>query len=202
MTESLTRRQKEVLAALERYAAQAGYPPTLRELARILGIRGISAVKKHLDALATKGYLSRDRRARAIVVARRARAATVPILGRVAAGRPLLADENCDSFVALDRDAVRGGVHFLLRVQGESMLGNGILPNDYVLVRAQSQAEDGDVVVALLGDEATVKRLIRRAAAVELHSSNPAFAPIPIRRGDPFRILGKVVGLVRLPNLR
>lgn len=193
----LTGRQREVLAALERFTTQSGYPPTLRELARILGISGISAVKKHLDVLADKGYLVRDRRARSITI-RQPRAVSIPVLGRVAAGRPILAEENLDGALAIDRSAIRGGTHFFLRVNGESMNGAGILDGDFVLVRVQPQAQDGELVVALLEDEAVVKRLKRISSGVALLSENPDFKPIRPNQTDGFRILGRVTGLVRL----
>lgn len=201
MAATLTKRQREVLSAIERFAAASGYPPTLRELAATLGISGISAVKKHLDAIAAKGYISRDRRARAISV-RRARSVSVPVLGRVAAGRPLLAEANLEGAIAIDRDALRGGQYFFLRVQGDSMRDVGILDGDHVLVRVQPQAEDGAIVVALIEDAATVKRLRRRGAVVELHAENPAYSPICVTRADALRVLGKVVGVIRLPQLR
>lgn len=201
MAPLLTRRQREVLSAIERFAAASGYPPTLRELAAALGISGISAVKKHLDAIAAKGYISRDRRARAISV-RRARSVSVPVLGRVAAGRPLLAEDNLEGAIAIDRDAIRGGQYFFLRVQGDSMRDGGILDGDYVLVRVQPQAEDGAVVVALIDDAATVKRLRQRGALIELRADNAAYAPIRVTRSETLRVLGRVVGVVRLPQLR
>jgi repressor LexA len=210
----VTRRQASILSFVERYATAHGYPPTLREIAGHHGIKGISAVKKHLDALARKGRLTRKAGARALQIAPTATRATVPpsapqteglpvpILGRVAAGRPLLAEEHALGTLVLDRSVVRWSKPFLLKVTGDSMVGAGILDGDYVLVKAQPKAESGDIVVALLEDEATVKRLERTAGGYRLRPENAAYRPIPLTKdGPPVRILGKVMGVVRLPHL-
>lgn len=195
-----TKRQEAVLNFIARQTARVGYPPTVRETARHLGIKGISAVKKHLDALERKGRLIRGSGARAIGIADRPQTVSVPVLGQVAAGRPILAQENIVGTFALDRSVVRGGPAFLLRVKGDSMTGAGILEGDLVLVRAQPTAEDGEIVVALVDEEATVKRFHRRGRQIVLQPENPAHAPIRLDSKDEVRILGRVTGVVRFAN--
>ncbi|MEK6619022.1 MAG: transcriptional repressor LexA [Nitrospirota bacterium] len=205
MPAPLTRRQSSILNFVERYTVTHRYPPTLREIAGHYGMRSINGVKKHLDALARKGHLIRKEGARALQIARTVsprEGVSVPILGRVAAGQPLLAEEHILGAVVLDRSVVRWNKTFLLKVKGDSMTGVGILNGDYVLVKAQSQAESGDIVVALLDDEATVKRLKRTATGYVLHPENPNYDPIPLTADSPsVRLLGKVKGVLRLPYL-
>ena len=201
MRSPLTKRQEAVLSFISRYIARAGYPPTIRETARHLGIKGISAVKKHLDALEEKGRLTRGRGARMIEMADLPQTVSVPVLGQVAAGRPILAEENIMGNLALDRSVVRFGQAFLLKVKGDSMTGAGILNGDHVLVKGQAQAENGEIVVALVEDEATVKRFHRHGHQVVLKPENPDYQPMTFTKANPVRIIGKVMGVIRLPNL-
>ncbi len=206
MSESLTSRQELILNFVEQYTATHHYPPTLREIADHHGLASLNGVKKHLSALAKKGHLVRKAGARRALHITRGSSQTegvsVPILGRIAAGPPLLAEEQVLDRVVLDRSLVRWDKPFLLKVKGDSMVGAGILDGDHVLVRAQDQAEPGELVVALLDDEATVKRLARTADGYELQPENPAYAPIPLTPDGPtVRILGKVQGVLRLPFL-
>lgn len=206
MAERLTRRQELILNFVERYTATHHYPPTLREIADHYGLASLNGVKKHLSALAKKGHLVRKAGARRALHSTRGSSQTegvsVPILGRIAAGPPLLAEEQVLDRVVLDRSLVRWDKPFLLKVKGDSMVGAGILEGDHVLVKAQDQAEPGELVVALLDDEATVKRLARTAEGYELQAENPHYAPIPLRPDGPVvRILGKVQGVLRLPFL-
>jgi repressor LexA len=208
MPQPLTERQTTILDFVGHYAAVHGYPPTIREIAHHHGIKGISAVKKHLDTLARKGHLTRTTGARAVRLAQAAppRSTTeqiaVPILGQVAAGRPLLAEEHLLGTLTLDRSVVRWTQPFLLKVKGDSMTGAGILDGDYVLVKSQPEAQPGDIVVALLEDEATVKRLERTADGYRLQPENPAYAPISLTADGPAaQILGTVMGVFRLPHL-
>src|SRR3990172_11059351 len=127
MKAELTKRQTEVLNFLARHISRAGYPPTLREIARHFGIKGFSAIKKHLDALEKKGYLTRGSGARAIEIADHPQSVSVPILGQVAAGKPILAEENILGTLALDRSMVRFSQTFLLKVKGDSMIEAGIM---------------------------------------------------------------------------
>lgn len=204
MPDALTQRQQFVLDHLTRAIAQLGYPPSIRELCRDLKIKSLRGVTLHLDALARKGYLERTRGARSIRLiadaAGRAmqRACAVPVLGRVAAGQPLLTDEQVEDTLAVDERWAGRGATFALRVKGESMINAGILDGDYVLVRRQASAEHGQIVVALLEDEATVKRFVREGDRVLLKSEHPRMRPIVVERGEPLRILGRVIGVHRV----
>ena len=195
----LTERQADVLDFLTQYVSHSGYPPTLREMARHLGIKGIHAVRKHLEALEKKGYLSRGRGARAIEITDLPQSVSIPILGQVAAGQPILAEENILGRMALDRSAVHFKPAFLLKVKGDSMVEAGILEGDHVLVKAQGQAENGEIVVALIEDEATVKRFFRYADKIVLKPENADYSPMTFTRRDHVRILGKVMGVIRFP---
>ncbi len=201
MKTELTEKQAEVLNFLVKHISKVGYPPTVREIAGHFGIKGLNAVKKHLDALAKKGHLVRSRGARAIELADLPQTVSVPILGQVAAGKPILAEENILGTFALDRSVVRGSQAFLLKVKGDSMSQAGILDGDHVLVKVQAQAENGEIVVALVEDESTVKRFFHRADKIILQPENPAHQPMTFTKRDSLRILGKVMGVVRFPNL-
>ncbi len=204
MTRPLTKRQDAVLKFLTAHTARFGYPPTIRETARHLGIKGFSAVKKHLDALEEKGRISRRGGARTIELAGRSAPApvvSVPILGQVAAGRPILAEENILGTLALDRSLVRGGKSFLLRVKVDSMTGAGIFEGDHVFVKVHPQADNGEIVVGLVEDEATVKRFYKRGKRIVLEPENPAHSPIIPAPGEEVRILGRVMGVIRFPHV-
>ena len=200
-TPSLTSRQAQLLRLIEASLAKRGYVPTLQEMAQAMGIASLQGVKDHLAALERKGYLRRfPGRRRAIEVTQRLvpLEGSIPILGRVAAGRPLLAVENQEGVLSLGPALLGRGSHFALRVQGDSMIDAGIQEGDYVIVRQQDSADPGDIVVVLLGDEVTVKRLRKRGKELILEAANAAYAPIPLTRHSPSpRILGKVVGLYR-----
>jgi repressor LexA len=186
---------------VNKFIARSGYPPTVREIAKHLRIRGHHAVRKHLLALEKYGHLTRGRGARSIGIADQPQAISVPILGQVAAGKPILAEENILGTLALDRSIIRGGQVFLLKIKGDSMIGAGILDGDYVLVKVQAQAENGEIVVAMVEDEATVKRVFHRGDKIVLQPENPAHQPMTFTQKDTLRILGKVMGVVRFPNL-
>jgi len=200
----LTARQREVLTFVRGFAAQQGYPPTVREIGEHFGFVPRS-VFDHLKALERKGYLRRrSSKSRSLELLDgggnplRSRGIEVPIVGRVAAGEPLLAVQNLEGSLWLSPEWVSGGETFLLRVQGESMVEAHILPGDYALVRRQPTAEHGEIVVALLNDEATVKRLLLKGDQVVLRPENPGMKPITLRRGDPrLQIVGKVIGVLR-----
>ena len=206
MLQELTTRQAAILTFVERYAATHGFPPTVREIATHHGMKSPNGVKKHLDALTRKGYLTRKTGARALQCAHstpRHDSVSVPIIGRVAAGQPILAEEHRLGEVILDRSMARWSQPFLLLVKGDSMVGAGILEGDYVLVHAQAQARSGDIVVAMLDEEATVKRLRHTPEGDVLQPENPNYAPIPLRPdGSAVRIIGLVKGVLRLPSLR
>lgn len=205
MRPKLTARQQEILAYIERVVSTTGVPPSIRQIGAALGIRSTNGVRSHLKALEKKGYIHRSlRTSRGIAMLDRIRQVTtstfqettaVPILGRVTAGMPILAVENRDGHLQLDPSLVKDADTFALRVEGDSMIGAGILDGDYVLVRPQPSADNGDIVVALLeDDEVTVKRFYREADGVRLQPENPTMEPIRVPRVS---ICGKVTGLVR-----
>jgi repressor LexA len=214
--QGLTKRQEETLDFIRQSIRDRGYPPTLREIGEHMGIRSTNGVNDHLRALERKGYLRReDMKSRALRVVddpaidvepandsapSEEEILEIPVLGRVAAGLPLLAEENVVDTVHVDRMMVRGGREvFGLRVTGDSMIEAGILSGDYIFVRKQSSAERGDIVVALIGDEATVKYFFPEKDYVRFQPANSQMAPILVRASD-FRatmLLGKVVGVYR-----
>jgi repressor LexA len=202
MGRGLTRRQAEILSFIQRYTETHGYPPSVREIGQALGLTSSSTVHSHLAALSRKGYLHRDpSKPRAIEVLRDERAhppkrlIPIPVVGRVAAGGPLLAEENIEDYFPLPSEFLRDGEGcFMLRVRGDSMVEAGILDGDYVIVRKQSTAQNGDIVVARLEDEATVKRFYRENGVVRLQPANSRMAPIIAK---DVVIEGKVVGLIR-----
>ncbi len=197
----LTSRQERLLRFIEESVAQRGYAPSLQEMAQAMDIASLQGVKDHLTALERKGYLQRSpgrRRAITITQPLLPVEGSVPILGRVAAGKPLLAVENQEGTLSLNADALGTGTHFALRVQGDSMIDAGIEDGDHVIVRQQDSANPGDIVVALLGDEVTVKRLQQKGSTLFLEAANVAYSPIPLtRQSSSPRILGVVVGLYR-----
>ena len=197
-TTPLTARQTRLLQVIEDSLTKRGYVPTLQEMAHAMGIASLHGVKRHLAALERKGYLRRFPGRRAIELMHRLvpLEGSIPILGRVAAGRPLLAVENQEGVLSLGPALLGKGTHFALRVQGDSMIEEGIQEGDYVIVRQQDTADPGEIVVALLGDEATVKRLRKESQRLFLEAANAAYAPIPLTRQSPsLRILGTVVGV-------
>jgi repressor LexA len=204
MMKKLTARQQRVLDLTRDYIADKGYPPTLRELADGLGVGVTRGVVKHLEALERKGYLKRSPGAsRGIELASRTApqardAALVPVLGRVPAGPMELAVEEYDDSLVLDQ-SVAGEGTFLLRVTGDSMSGDHITIGDLVLVKKQETAESGDLVVAMVEDEATVKRLRKTRGRVILEPSNPDYLPMEFDSNSPdLSIIGKVKAVVRL----
>jgi repressor LexA len=198
----LTKRQQEIFDFIKRYSAKYGYPPTVRDIGKAVGLASSSTVHAHLANLERIGLLRRDpSKPRAIELLDRAAAGVrslvhpgLPLVGQVAAGQPILAEENIEDYV--QTPPVAGGEEgdYLLRVRGESMKDAGILEGDLVVVRPQETAKDGEIVVALVGEEATVKRFFQEADHVRLQPENDSMAPI---RSRDVRVLGKVVGLMR-----
>jgi repressor LexA len=201
----LTKRQQEIFDFIKRYSAKNGYPPTVRDIGKAVGLASSSTVHAHLANLEKLGLLRRDpTKPRAMELLDRAIdsarsvvwPAGVPLVGSVAAGQPILAEENIEEYV--DVPAAAGGEDgdFVLRVRGESMIDAGILEGDFVVVRPQDVAVDGEIVVALVGEEseATVKRFFHEADHVRLQPENTTMEPI---RSKDVRVLGKVVGLYR-----
>ena len=196
--EEITDPQRRTLGELRRFTRQQGFPPTIQELADILEI-STPSVRDQVSQLVRKGYVKREsRKARGLTILREPteevlNLRTVPIVGRVAAGQPILAEENIIGEVLVDSRAARHGRCFALEVQGDSMMDAGIDDGDLVVVRQQPLAESGDIVVALLGEEATVKRLYIRDETIELRPENTSHRPITVGPEDELRILGKVV---------
>src|ERR671922_336895 len=180
----LTKRQREIFDFIRRYARKYGYPPTVREIGKAVGLHSSSTVHAHLANLEKSGLLRRDPskpRAIELLVDRAKKAirpSGLPVVGQVAAGQPILAEENIEEYVQVP--AIAGGDEgeYVLRVSGDSMLDAGILEGDHVVVRRQDTARDGDIVVALIGEEATVKRFFRERDHVRLQPENPAMDPI------------------------
>ncbi|BCV25045.1 MAG TPA: transcriptional repressor LexA [Firmicutes bacterium] len=197
----LSPRQAEMLGFIQRWIKDHGYPPAVREIGQALGLRSSSTVHMHLKQLEAKGYLKRNSsKPRAIEITANRSVPTedvveVPVLGRVAAGQPLLAEENREGTFPLPASLARRGTTFLLRVRGDSMVEAGILDGDFVLVRQQPAVENGEIAVALLGDEATVKRFYKENGYVRLQPENRVYEPIMVRS---VQILGKVIGVFRL----
>ena len=198
----LTKRQQEIFDFIKRYSAKYGYPPTVRDIGKAVGLASSSTVHAHLANLERIGLLRRDpTKPRAIELLDRAAAGVrnlvqpgLPLVGHVAAGLPVLAEENIEEYIQTPSFAGGDDGQYLLRIRGESMQKAGILDDDVVVVRPQDTASDGDIVVALVGDEATVKRFYQEADHVRLQPENDNMQPI---RSRDVQILGKVVGLMR-----
>ncbi len=201
MGKGLTKRQREILTYLMDSIQKRGYPPSVREIGAALGLTSSSTVHSHLAALEKKGFIHRDpSKPRAIEILKDGasqppkRTVNVPVLGRIAAGQPLLAEENIEDVFPLPRDFVREDEAFILRVRGDSMIEAGIYDGDYLVIRQQSTANNGEIVAALLGDEATVKRFYRERDHVRLQPENRTMTPILTR---DVNVLGKAVALIR-----
>jgi repressor LexA len=198
----LTKRQQEIFDFIKRYSAKYGYPPTVRDIGKAVGLASSSTVHAHLANLERIGLLRRDpSKPRAIEMLDRATAGVrnlvrpgLPLVGHVAAGQPILAEENIEEYIQTPGAAGGEQGEYLLRVRGDSMKNIGMLDGDLVVVKPQDDADDGDVVVALVGEDATVKRFFREADHVRLQPENENMDPI---RSREVRVLGKVVGLMR-----
>src|SRR5215204_4577219 len=197
---NLTKRQQEIFDFVKRYGAEHGYPPTVRDIGKAIGLTSSSTVHAHLANLEKLGLLRRDpTKPRAIEVlvdkAKQAVAPSgLPLVGQVAAGSPVLAEQNIEEYVPVPGIAGGDEGEFVLRVKGDSMIDAGILEGDHVIVRRQESASDGEIVVALVGEEATVKRFYREKDHVRLQPENAALDPIRTR---DVQVLGRVVGVCR-----
>ena len=201
MSENLTEKEQRILTVIKSTVSRKGYPPSVREIGEAVGLSSSSTVHGYLKKLEDKGYLRRDsNKTRAIEVIspdgrkNTAELIDIPVLGQVAAGLPLLAEENWEDTFTLPAFFAGTGDFFMLTVKGDSMIEAGILNGDMVLVRQQPSANNGDIVVALLGDEATVKRYYKEKGRVRLQPENKAFEPIYTKDA---KLLGKVTGLLR-----
>ncbi len=203
----LTKRQQEIFDFIRKYSARYGYPPTVRDIGKAVGLASSSTVHAHLANLEKIGLLRRDpSKPRAIELLDRAVGnavdsvrsivthAGLPLVGSVAAGQPVLAEENIEEYITVPEVAGGTDGEYILRVRGDSMKNAGILEGDYVVVRRQETANDGDIVVALVGEEATVKRFFRESDHVRLQPENETMEPI---RSREVRLMGRVVGVFR-----
>ena len=208
MAIGLTKRQSEILDFIREHIATRGFPPSFREIGKQFGIKSTNGVKVHMDALGRKGYINRGvRLARSIEItplggseAKPAGSTVrqVPIIGRVAAGVPVLAEQNLDGYLAVDTTFVQADGVFALTVSGDSMKDAGIYHGDYVLGKPAAQYFPGDIIVAIIGDEATVKRYYPEGERIRLEPANTAYGPIIVEKGlYDFRIAGKVVAVMR-----
>jgi repressor LexA len=203
----LTKRQQEIFDFIRKYSAKYGYPPTVRDIGKAVGLASSSTVHAHLANLEKIGLLRRDpSKPRAIELLDRAvgnavdsvrsivRSEGLPLVGSVAAGQPVLAEENIEEYISVPEVAGGGDGEYLLRIRGDSMKNAGILEGDIVVVRPQETAREGEIVVALLGEEATVKRFFRESDHIRLQPENETMEPI---RSKEVKVLGRVVGLLR-----
>lgn len=207
----LTDRQQDILNFIQQYLDTNGYPPTLREIGKKFDISSTFGVKRHLEALVKKGYLnieSHQSRALSIVdsVASKVQQIAeklieIPVVGRVAAGYPILAEENIENILVVDPSFVQNNPNcFGLKVRGDSMINAGIFEGDTVIVNPQKDASNGEIVVALLGDEATLKRFEKKNNYINLIPENEKYQTITLTNREDFSIIGKVVGVFRLYN--
>ena len=204
MESELTKRQQEVLDFLKDYLVEKGFPPTLREIAFHFGLRGPKSPQKTLSILERKGFIRKvPGGSRAIEIISFPQFSlthilSVPIVGKVKAGEPILAVENIEGYLNLDRSLASSGDVFLLRVEGDSMIDAHIQDGDFALVKPQPNAENGEIVVALIEDEATIKRIFQKRDLIRLEPANPKMDPIVVKRGEKrITIVGKVIGIFR-----
>ncbi len=200
--DKLTERQKKILECIREFADSHGYPPTVREIGTVVGLSSSSSVQFHLNKLAEAGLINKGNELnRSITLPARTHrpsvtsgVVTLPVLGRVAAGYPMLAVEDIQDAYPVPADMLSGEEGFMLRVRGESMIDDGILDGDFVIVRQQESAENGDTVVAMVEDEATVKRFYKEKDQIKLQPANATMQPMYF---PTVRLVGKVVGLMR-----
>jgi repressor LexA len=198
---ALTERQKQILDYIREKIRVSGYPPSVREIGQAVGLRSSSTVHTHLVQLEEKGFVKKDpTKPRAIIPVdldsglNISDTIALPVVGSVAAGTPILAEQNIEEYLPVPVDFVGSGNHFILKVKGDSMIEAGIFDGDYLIVRQQHQANNGEIVVAIIEDEATVKRFFKRDPDIELRPENPTMDSIFVRDA---RIAGKAAGLFR-----
>ena len=215
MKSTLTDRQKDILSFIEQFRNENGYPPTLREIGKKFEISSTFGVKRHLDALVKKGYIAVESNAsRGIsylrhefdnavekVISAENIFTKIPIVGRVAAGTPILAIENIEGSLVIDPSFLKkSGEYFALKVRGDSMIEAGIFDGDFVVVSSRKEALNGEIIVAMVGDEVTVKSYENKSNKISLIPQNKNYSPIHIDGESNFSILGKVSGVIRLLN--
>jgi len=205
MDKDLSPKQKDILDFISKKIKESGYPPSVREIAKAVNLSSSATVHSHLKKLEEKGYLKRNQsKPRAISIltdygkspdSGHGNMVYVPVIGRIAAGRPILAEENIEDYFPLTDDFVRGKKEvFILRVRGDSMVNAGILDRDYIIVRKQESAINGEIIVALIDNEATVKRFFKTDKKIKLMPENDYMDPIIL---DDVKIIGKVIGVIR-----
>jgi len=204
MTRGLTDKQERILAFIVEYVNDKGYPPSIREIGNSFTISSLRGVTVHLDALERKGMIKRLSTSRSITVIGKTGATApsrnvsfVPLVGTIAAGVPITAHQNVESQIPVPQEMIHNVKSaFALRVKGDSMINAHIMEGDFVVVREQNTAENGDLVAVLIGDEATIKHIQFTHDGARLIAANPAYEPIEIRREDS-KIMGKIIGLIR-----
>jgi len=202
MEKELTHRQRQILQYIVQHTEAHGYPPTVREIGEAVSLSSSSTVHAHLKGLENAGLIRRDAvltRAIRVVAGntesfKPKRVANLPVIGRVAAGRPMLAYENIEDTFPVPKEFLAGADGFMLRVKGESMIEDGIMDGDYVIVRKQDVAENGDTVVAMVEDEATIKHFYKENNRMRLQPANSSMEPMYFNKVE---VVGKVVGLIR-----
>jgi len=203
MQQKLSAKQQRVFDFIKSYLRQTGYPPTVREIAEKLGLAGPNSAKKFLDILERKGCIRRapgcSRAIELIGAAPAAAIRSLPVVGAIHAGEPVLAFENIEQHIAIDPSFAREEGMFLLRVRGDSMIDAHVMDGDLALIRPQPEVASGDMAAVLIGDEATLKYFHKEKNAIRLQPANPRYEPIVIKQKDAaqVRIIGKVVGVMR-----
>jgi repressor LexA len=203
MAKGLTKRQQEILDYILMYVETEGFPPSIREIGVRFDIGSLRGVTVHLDALEKKSYITRSNTPRSIKLIHpkftpgNSRVTMLPLVGSIAAGQPIHAQEEIESLIPVPSEMVRHVENaFLLRVKGDSMTGDGIMPKDLVVIRPQTGFHGNDIMAVMVGEEATIKRIHRNARGIELLSSNPNHDPIPVNPEET-KVIGKVVGVFR-----
>ncbi|MDR2904048.1 MAG: transcriptional repressor LexA [Clostridiales bacterium] len=201
MNDNLTKRQKSVYDYLKKEIREKGYPPSVREICQAVGLSSTSSVHAHLETLEGKGYIKRSPlKNRSIEILEEdfyqssREMVNIPIVGKVTAGEPILAVENIDDYFPIPIEYVSSANSFMLRVKGDSMINKGILDGDLVIIKKQPSANNGDIVVALIDDSATIKTFYREKNHIRLQPENPAYEPIIVKN---ISILGVLIGLFR-----
>ena len=198
-TEILSNRQKQIMDFLQNFHRKKGYPPSVREIGKAVGLSSSSTVHSHLATLSKKGLIKRDSaKPRALEIlganSHSKNTTELPLVGEIAAGAPVIAEENIESYMPLPAELVRGDESFILKVKGDSMVEAGIFDGDYVVIRQQQTAQNGQIVVALIEDEATVKTFYKEADHIRLQPENKNMKPIRVK--NP-KILGAVAAVLR-----
>lgn len=204
MAKSLTDTQKKVLKGITKFSKERGYPPTIREIMNLFGYASVNNVQRILNVLEKKGYIRRNYRggARCIEITKdhsgtKTRLRSLPVLGQIAAGTPLLAEQNIEGYVSLDFSLMGSSGDFILRVKGDSMRDANIFDSDFIIVKQTNFPQNNDIVVALLDEEATVKRFFLESNCIRLQPENAEYQPIIINKNDLyFKILGKVEAVI------